>query len=134
MAAYRCPTLRRYRVALPAAILVVALSGCWGPSLELPKVQGIVRGPSGETLSGGMIEFVNVADPDKRATGAVDAQGGFSLTTGQANVRHSGAHPGVYEVSVYEPVSFDKRSASQHVTVPPEGLANLEVIVGDVAP
>lgn len=120
--------------ALTTAIVVVALGGCGGPPpLDLPAVEGVVRTRSGDALSAGLIEFRNVADPNKRSTGAIDSQGNFSLTTGEANVRRPGAHPGDYEVAAYEPISFAKRSAAELVTVPPEGLQNLEVVVGDPA-
>lgn len=123
-----------HRFAALTIAVVVALGGCGEPPpLDLPAVEGVVRTRSGDALSAGVIEFRNVADPNKRATGAIDSQGKFSLTTGEANGRRPGAHPGDYEVAAYEPISFAKRSAAEQVTVPPEGLQNLEVVVGDPA-
>lgn len=125
---------RRYGVLLTATIGFASFVGCGGPPpLELPKVKGIVRAKGGAALTGGMIEFRNTSDPNKRSTGAVDHQGAFELTTGDTNTRHPGVHPGQYEVSVYEPTSFAKRSAARAVTVPPEGLENVEIVVGEPA-
>ena len=131
MPTYRCPSERRFGVVLSAVIVAVSLAGCGPAVLDLPKVKGVVRAKGGNVLTGGMIEFRDIADPNKRSTGGVSPEGTFELTTGDANVRHPGAHPGEYEVSVYEPVTFGKRSAAKPITVPPEGLESVEVVVGE---
>ena len=133
MPKHYCLILRRFNIALVGAVAAMGLTGCGPDVLDLPKVKGVVRIQSGQALSGGMIEFRNVADPNKRSTGAIDPQGAFELTTGDANARHPGAHAGEYEVSVYEPVTFAKRSSAKPVTVPPEGSESLEVVVGEPA-
>ena len=119
-------------VLAPLAWATVAGCSSPPPPPDLKPVGGIVRTADGELFtSGGLIEFRHTSDYKKRSTSAIDEQGRFSLSTADAQSRHDGAFAGQYQVNVYRAVSFDQLVAAAPVTIPAEGIDDLEIMVAE---
>jgi hypothetical protein len=83
-----------------AALTLASLAGCgWGMPRTYP-VKGKVVFKGGKPVTDGRIQFQSATDPQLKALGDIDQDGGFSLKTYiDANNAH-GAPAGTYKVVV----------------------------------
>jgi hypothetical protein len=81
--------------------LLVAFSGCGdsesGPSVTTYPVKGKVILPDGKPLSQGLVTFVPAKDEGRQASGKLESDGTFALTTRKEG---DGAAPGEYVVRI----------------------------------
>jgi hypothetical protein len=105
-------TARFLLVLLPAFAL--CLLGCNKPSEALPKtypVTGTVVYKDGKPVAGGSVFFRSVTDSSFGASGDIDKDGKFSLSTVKGNEKLRGAPEGEYWVTVQPPIPPDQRAA-----------------------
>ena len=92
------PRLRRFSPAL--AVVLIALAGCGGKSVETVKVQGTVT-YKGQPVKQGDIAFqpveIGEGRPRRAAVGKIDPQGTYSLSTFAPG---DGVIPGEYKVVI----------------------------------
>jgi hypothetical protein len=89
------------------AALLSDVAGCSGEGPVTYPVTGKVESAGGETWAGGTITFQSVSAPEMLASGEIEADGSFTLTThyvmaGQAKTR-AGAVAGEHTVTLQPP-------------------------------
>ena len=84
--------LKRYWHRTTLLVLLLGLAGCGAKQMPLGKVSGVVT-HDGQPVSSGVVHFLPEAGP--AATGKLDEQGRYRLTTYQAN---DGAVTGHHQV------------------------------------
>ena len=112
--------------SVTAAVLALALvcqGGCGGPDEEPPKtyeVTGTVLGADGKPLSGGLVEFRSGGDKPVSATGRIQPDGSFSLSTIAGEQKLPGAVAGTHKVTVIPPPpeTGDIQAVPQPVVLP----------------
>jgi hypothetical protein len=93
-------SVRAAALALPAALLLVALPGC-GPSIPTTyPVKGKVIWKGGKPVDDGRIEFQSLSEPSLKAVGEIERDGTFFLTTHLAGRKRVGAVAGEHRVLV----------------------------------
>jgi hypothetical protein len=87
-------------------VFAVSVSGCGGYTSSAPtyEVKGKVRLANGKALSAGRVRFVAADGQLPEASGEIQPDGGFSLTTRSEG---DGAAPGKYKVRI-EPAENQK--------------------------
>ena len=121
----------RFTALFVLGVFLLVTNGCTKSEglPDLKPASGVIRTSNSSTsLTGGLIEFRHASDPKKKSTSSVDGNGQFSLWTVEGSARMAGAHPGTYQVSYYYPVSFDMLTAADPVTIPREGVSDIEVV------
>ena len=104
----------------PIAIwVVVAMTGCNSePPATIPEtfpVTGKVL-QGGEPVTSGAVEFRSLQDTTTTATGAIEPDGTFSLSTFVRNEQVDGALPGPHEVTIH--VTLDGVHAPRSLSQP----------------
>jgi hypothetical protein len=107
---------------LPWGLLLLALApvACRSGASSLPptyKVTGSVTFEDGKPVTGGAVQFAPVNDTTFSASGDINSEGNFTLSTVQGNEKRSGVPEGEYRVTVLLPIGSDQRA------VPPVVLA-----------
>src|SRR5262245_22892679 len=100
----------RLRLLALAAIVVCVTAAC-GCGSKIPKtypVKGKVVWTGGKPITDGRIEFRSVSDESLKATGEIDQDGRFSLTTYKDSASRAGAVEGQHKVIV-EPAWGDTK-------------------------
>jgi len=92
-------------------VLAVTMNGCGGYTSSAPtyEVRGKVLLANGKTLSAGRVTFVAADGLLPQASGEIQPDGDFALTTRNAG---DGAAPGKYKVRI-EPVESKKRGKAR---------------------
>jgi FtsP/CotA-like multicopper oxidase with cupredoxin domain len=115
------------RPACVAAVLFVFVvcghSGCGDSDEDLPtthRVTGTVVAADGQPISGGLIEFRTTIGESLSATGRIQPDGSFSLTTMVGNGKLPGAVAGPHQVTVMPPLpdSDDVQPVAEPITLP----------------
>jgi len=138
----RCALARPSSLAAALSTLALLfLGGCGKSRPEPPKtfeVTGTVLGADGKPLTGGLVEFRSAGDKPVSATGRIQPDGSFSLSTiaGEQNV--PGAVAGTHKVTVVPPPPDtgdiqavpEPVSLSQTYEVKPEGENKFTIKLG----
>jgi len=93
-----------------AAILAIVASGC-GHKKNLPSlhpVHGRVQFKSGKPVTSGLVCFQSQADTTVSASGAIAADGTFTITSFRDKDRRAGAVPGPHRVIIMPPPSHEE--------------------------
>jgi hypothetical protein len=95
-------------------VFCFCLLGCNHKPSSLPKtysVTGLVVYKDGKPVAGGSIFFRSVTDTSFAASGDIDKDGKFSLSTVKDNEKVRGVPEGEYRVTVQPPIPPDQRTA-----------------------
>jgi hypothetical protein len=96
----RLSPARRSWTLMTAAVALATIGGCgWGLPRTYP-VKGKVVFMGGKPVTDGRIQFQSTTDPQMKAVGDIDKDGGFSLTTYVEARNVGGAPAGTYRVVV----------------------------------
>src|SRR5262245_57499198 len=99
---------RSWVPALAAAVAWLGVAGCGSGIPKTYPVKGRVVWEGGKPVTDGRIEFQSLSDPSLRATGEIDDDGNFSLTTYRDGRERAGAVAGEHKVIV-EPEWGDEK-------------------------
>lgn len=110
----RLPVLPFILITLMSGLLLSGLTGCTKTPLGPPPpvtfpVTGKVVAKPGQQIAGGVIEFSPASGAARAASGELQADGTFTLSTFAEGKRVPGAMEGTYQVTVIPPIPPDQK-------------------------
>jgi hypothetical protein len=95
-------------LVLGTALILTGNAGCGSGIPQTYSVKGKVLWKGGKPVEDGRIEFQSMSDPSLRATGEIDSDGSFTLTTHKDGKTRQGAIEGQHKVIVEPDVGDDE--------------------------